>query len=89
MIDATPYTVELEQLEPPIAWSAVFGNDRPVELEIGSGKGLFLANAGSPAPTATSSGSSWPGSTPAAPPSAWPSGRWATSGSCPATPSCS
>jgi tRNA (guanine-N7-)-methyltransferase len=25
--------------------AALFGNDRPVELEIGSGKGLFLANA--------------------------------------------
>ena len=30
----------------PIDWSALFGNDHPVELEIGSGKGLFLANAG-------------------------------------------
>jgi len=28
-----------------IDWAALFGNDRPVELEIGSGKGLFLANA--------------------------------------------
>jgi hypothetical protein len=26
-------------------WAALFGNDRPVELEVGSGKGLFLANA--------------------------------------------
>ena len=29
----------------PIDWVAMFGNDRPVELEVGSGKGLFLANA--------------------------------------------
>ena len=28
-----------------IDWAALFGNDRPVELEVGSGKGLFLANA--------------------------------------------
>ena len=28
-----------------IDWPALFGNDRPVELEVGSGKGLFLANA--------------------------------------------
>ncbi len=28
-----------------VDWSAIFGNDRPVELEVGSGKGLFLANA--------------------------------------------
>jgi tRNA (guanine-N7-)-methyltransferase len=37
-------------LDPPaapgqVAWPAIFGNDHPVELEIGSGKGLFLANA--------------------------------------------
>jgi len=29
----------------PIDWTALFGNENPVELEIGSGKGLFLANA--------------------------------------------
>jgi len=29
----------------PIIWPALFGNDHPVELEIGSGKGLFLVNA--------------------------------------------
>ena len=28
-----------------VDWSAIFGNDQPVELEVGSGKGLFLANA--------------------------------------------
>jgi tRNA (guanine-N7-)-methyltransferase len=36
-------------LEMPVGrveWSEVFGNLRPVELEVGSGKGLFLANAG-------------------------------------------
>jgi tRNA (guanine-N7-)-methyltransferase len=45
MIDATPYTVDFSTLTPPISWPEVFGNDHPVELEIGSGKGLFLANA--------------------------------------------
>jgi len=29
----------------PIDWTGLFGNENPVELEIGSGKGLFLANA--------------------------------------------
>jgi tRNA (guanine-N7-)-methyltransferase len=29
----------------PLDWIALFGNDHPVELEVGSGKGLFLANA--------------------------------------------
>ena len=30
---------------PPIVWRELFNNDQPVELEIGSGKGLFLINA--------------------------------------------
>jgi tRNA (guanine-N7-)-methyltransferase len=29
----------------PVDWIAMFGNDHPIELEVGSGKGLFLANA--------------------------------------------
>lgn len=29
---------------PPIDWTALFGNDRPVEIEVGFGKGLFLLN---------------------------------------------
>jgi tRNA (guanine-N7-)-methyltransferase len=31
--------------EAPVSWSEIFGNGLPVELEIGSGKGLFLLNA--------------------------------------------
>jgi tRNA (guanine-N7-)-methyltransferase len=30
---------------PPLDWGTVFGNDRPVELEVGFGKGLFLLTA--------------------------------------------
>jgi tRNA (guanine-N7-)-methyltransferase len=45
MIDAKPFTVEAEGLAEPVDWSKIFGNDHPIELEIGSGKGLFLANA--------------------------------------------
>lgn len=29
----------------PVDFAELFGNDHPVELEVGSGKGLFLANA--------------------------------------------
>jgi tRNA (guanine-N7-)-methyltransferase len=29
----------------PLDWRAVFGNDNPVEIEVGFGKGLFLLNA--------------------------------------------
>ena len=50
MIDATPYTLDLAGLEPPISWPALFGDDHPVELEVGSGKGLFLANAAAARP---------------------------------------
>jgi tRNA (guanine-N7-)-methyltransferase len=30
---------------PPLDWRAVFGNDRPVEVEVGFGKGLFLLSS--------------------------------------------
>jgi tRNA (guanine-N7-)-methyltransferase len=50
MIDATPYKVMPIGLAEPISWAEIFGNDRPVELEIGSGKGLFLANAATARP---------------------------------------
>ena len=35
---------------PPIVWRALFGNDRPVEVEVGFGKGLFLATAAAERP---------------------------------------
>jgi tRNA (guanine-N7-)-methyltransferase len=40
--DATLYVT---QQTAPLSWPELFGNDHPVELEVGSGKGLFLANA--------------------------------------------
>jgi tRNA (guanine-N7-)-methyltransferase len=30
----------------PLDWSAVFGNDLPIEIEVGFGKGLYLVTAG-------------------------------------------
>ena len=42
LIDPTPLDAPA-----PINWRELFGNDHPVELEIGSGKGLFLINAAS------------------------------------------
>jgi tRNA (guanine-N7-)-methyltransferase len=35
---------------PPLSWPALFGNDHPLEIEIGFGKGLFLVNQGSTRP---------------------------------------
>jgi tRNA (guanine-N7-)-methyltransferase len=37
-----PYLAEPPDPPAPVAWSDLFGNDRPVELEVGFGKGLFL-----------------------------------------------
>jgi tRNA (guanine-N7-)-methyltransferase len=51
--ELTPYLlpdVPRGQAAPPIDWAALFGNDRPVEIEVGFGKGLFLLNAGSTRP---------------------------------------
>jgi tRNA (guanine-N7-)-methyltransferase len=48
-LDVSPYT-----LDPPTAvvcWLDVFGVEGAVELEVGSGKGLFLANAAAAAPS--------------------------------------
>jgi tRNA (guanine-N7-)-methyltransferase len=36
--------------EAPFDWPTLFGNNHPVELEVGSGKGLFLLNAATLAP---------------------------------------
>ncbi len=36
----------LEEMTPPLDMKATFGNDNPVELEIGIGKGYFIMNAG-------------------------------------------
>lgn len=37
--------VDEEHLPRPVDWSLIYGNDHPVEIEIGSGKGSFLVEA--------------------------------------------
>jgi tRNA (guanine-N7-)-methyltransferase len=44
-IETSPFTLELTPCATPLDWRAIFGNDHPIELEVGSGKGLFLVNA--------------------------------------------
>jgi tRNA (guanine-N7-)-methyltransferase len=46
-IDISTYLIDSGQPTDGAAinWTLIFGNANPVELEIGSGKGLFLANA--------------------------------------------
>lgn len=47
-IDVSGCLLQPEQYseEAPFRWESLFGTERPVEIEIGSGKGLFLASAG-------------------------------------------
>jgi len=47
-VDVAPYVIDYP--DAPISWAGIFGRDCPVELEIGSGKGLFLCNAGAARP---------------------------------------
>lgn len=45
-----PYLLELPEPPVPLDWRAVFGNDQPVEIEVGFGKGLFLLRAAQRSP---------------------------------------
>jgi len=37
-----PIGLDVEKLPKPLNWAEVFGNDHPVEMEIGMGKGTFI-----------------------------------------------
>ena len=39
-----PIGLDVETLPRPIVWRDLFGNDNPVEIEIGMGKGTFLTD---------------------------------------------
>ena len=43
--ELAPYLLNVADPPAPFDWTAVFGADQPVEIEIGFGKGLFLLNA--------------------------------------------
>jgi len=45
-VDLKPYFLTLPDLDDIANWSSYFGNDHPVEIDVGSGRGLFLVNAG-------------------------------------------
>jgi len=40
-----PYFQVLDDLDDFVDWSQFFGNDNPVELDIGCGRGLYIFNA--------------------------------------------
>jgi tRNA (guanine-N7-)-methyltransferase len=50
LVDTTGTFSELDDLTPPLSWAEFFGNEHPVELEVGPGKGVFLAHAGAERP---------------------------------------
>ena len=54
-----PIGVDAEALPRPVDWAALFGNDNPVELEIGSGKGTFLVAQATARPGVNFFGLEW------------------------------
>jgi tRNA (guanine-N7-)-methyltransferase len=43
-VDLRPWFLTTYDFTQPIGWRAYFGNDRPVEIDVGCGRGLFLYN---------------------------------------------
>jgi tRNA (guanine-N7-)-methyltransferase len=51
IVDLRPYFLTLGDIPPaPLDLAALFGNEHPVEIEVGSGRGLFLVNSGTDSP---------------------------------------
>jgi tRNA (guanine-N7-)-methyltransferase len=51
--------LEAESLPKPIDWQALFGNDHPVEFEIGMGKGTFITDQAKARPEVNFFGIEW------------------------------
>src|SRR2546423_280538 len=51
--------LELTDLSKPIDWKTLFGNDGPVELEIGMGKGTFITDQAKSRPDTNFFGIEW------------------------------
>jgi tRNA (guanine-N7-)-methyltransferase len=54
-----PIGLDLESLPRPIDWRELFGNDHPVELEIGIGKGTFITEQAKAHPQINYFGIEW------------------------------
>jgi tRNA (guanine-N7-)-methyltransferase len=54
-----PIGLNTDTLSKPIDWTALFGNDHPVELEIGMGKGTFLTDQAKARPNVNFFGIEW------------------------------
>jgi len=44
-----PY-IHLNEIEPPLSWARIFGNENPVEIEVGIGKGSLLRRMAAASP---------------------------------------
>ena len=44
-VDLQPFFLTLDDVGGGLDWTAFFGNEHPVELDVGCGRGLFLFNA--------------------------------------------
>lgn len=44
-IDLSPFFCDVDDLPSVVGSASIFGNENPLEIEIGSGKGLFMATA--------------------------------------------
>src|SRR3954452_215204 len=54
-----PVGVEVDSLPRPITWLDLFGNDHPVEMEIGIGKGTFITEQAKARPDVNFFGIEW------------------------------
>jgi tRNA (guanine-N7-)-methyltransferase len=54
-----PIGLDVETLSKPIDWQALFGNDHPVEMEIGIGKGTFITQQAQARPEVNFFGIEW------------------------------
>lgn len=54
-----PVGLKIETLPKPLAWRELYGNDRPVEMEIGMGKGTFLTDQAKARPETNFFGIEW------------------------------
>lgn len=54
-----PVGLDVENLPRPLNWEAIFGNNHPVELEIGTGKGTFLTDQAKERPEINFFGIEW------------------------------
>lgn len=54
-----PIGLDVDQLARPINWAGLFGNDHPVEMEIGIGKGTFITEQAKARPEVNFFGIEW------------------------------